>query len=178
VYDTKYISRQLPEVFGRDTSLSDLYSGLVDGGRAAEAEALLARAAGRGAGAATLPRVGHAPGFEKYRWALAWHLLPLNTPWMYGRGQSRLAVPAAPLALGGLPPALAGVKPQAQTSRLNMASPFPARRPHRGARLHDRRMPACGPTKRPSPLLRPHPPLPPGALRPAQRPTKPATMRT
>jgi hypothetical protein len=67
IYDTKYISRQLSEVFGRDTSLSDVYTGLVEGGKSLEVAALLRRAGGAGA-AGELPVVKHAEGFDKYRW--------------------------------------------------------------------------------------------------------------
>ncbi|KIZ04038.1 hypothetical protein MNEG_3922 [Monoraphidium neglectum] len=73
VYDTKYVSRQLPEVFGRETSLSDVYAGLVEGGRELEVDALFARAAaaaaraGATAEAAQLPQITHAAGFDKYR---------------------------------------------------------------------------------------------------------------
>ncbi|GBF97539.1 poly(A)-specific ribonuclease, partial [Raphidocelis subcapitata] len=64
VYDTKLIARQLPEVLGRDTSLSALYAGVVDGEKGAAAKALLAAGGMQGT---RLPRVVHAAGFDKYR---------------------------------------------------------------------------------------------------------------
>jgi len=67
IYDTKYISRQLPDVFGRDTALSDVYSALVEGDKAVAVAALMA-AAGEAGG--QLPVIKHAGGCDKYRCGL------------------------------------------------------------------------------------------------------------
>ncbi|KAF8069569.1 psi1 [Scenedesmus sp. PABB004] len=70
IYDTKYLAKQLPEVFAdpRDTALADVYAALVErrGGPGAAPLLRAASAALRGAPVA-LPAVAHAPGFEKYR---------------------------------------------------------------------------------------------------------------
>ncbi len=68
VYDTKYLSRRLPEVFEGWTSLGDVYKAVtIEGGeRRAKALAVLAVAAPSAGRPLSLPTVKHAAGFEKY----------------------------------------------------------------------------------------------------------------
>ncbi|KAF6265217.1 hypothetical protein COO60DRAFT_1035218 [Scenedesmus sp. NREL 46B-D3] len=67
IWDTKYIARQLPEVFQGSTSLAEVYSALVEDGHAGDTQALLAAASAAAGCPVTLPNISHAPGFDKYR---------------------------------------------------------------------------------------------------------------
>lgn len=75
IYDTKHLSAQLPAVF-EDTSLGYIHDGMLKGQlseRLAEflsgAAAAAAEEGGTAGGAAELPQVEHAPGFERYKGA-------------------------------------------------------------------------------------------------------------
>jgi hypothetical protein len=55
------------QVFGRSTSLAEVYSALVEDGQAGDTQALLAAASAAAGYPITLPHITHAAGFDKYR---------------------------------------------------------------------------------------------------------------
>jgi poly(A)-specific ribonuclease len=55
------------QVFQGNTALAEVYSTLVEDGQAGDTQALLAAASAAAGCSITLPRISHAPGFDKYR---------------------------------------------------------------------------------------------------------------
>ncbi|KAG1655504.1 hypothetical protein FOA52_008523 [Chlamydomonas sp. UWO 241] len=68
IYDTKYLSKRLPEVFEGATALGDVYKAVTqDGDKRSRGQSMAAELAGRvGDPFLQMPWVAHLPGFEKY----------------------------------------------------------------------------------------------------------------